>query len=147
MLTMAADEMFLGKWIAVLHRYRKSYVNRQLAAYDLSGIHFILLLALSRHNGASQEAMANHLKMEKTTIAKSVKMLEKNGYLRRERSLTDKRAYQVYLTPQGEALIPVIRHTVRDWEDQVAADLTPQERGLLENALHAMADRAGELLR
>jgi len=147
MLTMAADEIFLGKWIAVLHRYRKSYVNRQLAAYDLSGIHFILLLALSRHNGASQEAMANHLKMEKTTIAKSVKMLEKNGYLRRERSLSDKRAYQVYLTPQGEALIPVIRHTVRDWEDQVAAGLTPQERGLLENALHAMADRAGELLR
>ena len=144
---MTGDEIFLGKWIAVLHRYRKSYVNRQLAAYDLSGIHFILLLALSHRNGASQEAMADHLMMEKTAIAKSVKMLEKNGYLRRERSLRDRRAYQVYLTPQGEALIPVIRHTVRDWEDKVAADLTLQERGLLEKALHTMADRAGELLR
>ena len=147
MLKMTGDEIFLGKWIAVLHRYRKSFVNRQLAAYDLSGIHFILLLALSHHNGASQEAMADHLKMEKTTIAKSVKMLEKNGYLRRERSPSDKRAYQVTLTPQGEALIPVIRRTVRDWEDQVAADLTPQERAMLEKALHGMADRAGALLR
>ncbi|HPR79153.1 MAG TPA: MarR family winged helix-turn-helix transcriptional regulator, partial [Candidatus Limiplasma sp.] len=131
---------------AVLHRYRKSYVNRQLAAYDLSGIHFILLLALSHHNGASQEAMADHLMMEKTTIAKSVKMLEKNGYLRRERSLRDRRAYQVYLTPQGEALIPVIRRAVRDWEDDVTRDLDPQAHAALEKALRAMAERAGELL-
>lgn len=29
---MPADDIFLGKWIAVLHRYCKSYVNRKLAA-------------------------------------------------------------------------------------------------------------------
>lgn len=144
---MPSDDIFLGKWIAVLHRYRKSYVNRKLAAYDLSGVHFILLLALSRHDSTSQEDMADHLRMEKTTIAKSVKKLEKSGYLTREKSLADGRAYQVSLTPKGQELIPLIRKTVREWEAEVTADLSQEERFALEKALHGMADRADELLR
>jgi len=144
---MPADELFLGKWIAVLHRYRKSYVNRRLAAYDLSGIHFILLLALSHHDGVSQEAMADHLRMEKTTIAKSVKKLEKSGYLTREKSAADGRAYQVSLTPAGRELIPLIRGTVREWENEVTRGFTHDEYAALEKALHTMADRADELLR
>jgi len=144
---MPDEDIFLGKWIAVLHRYRKSYVNRKLAAYDLSGVHFILLLALSHHDGASQEDMASHLCLEKTTIAKSVKKLEKSGYLTREKSLVDGRAYQVFLTPKGQELIPLIRKTVREWEAEVTADLSREERLALEKALHGMADRADELLR
>jgi len=144
---MPGEDIFLGKWIAVLHRYRKSYVNRKLAAYDLSGVHFILLLALSRHDGISQENMADHLRMEKTAIAKSVKKLEKSGYLLREKSLADGRAYQVFLTPKGQELIPVIRQTVREWEDEVTAGLTQVERLALEKALHSMFDRAEALLR
>lgn len=143
---MGEEEIFLGKWIAMLHRCRKSYVNRRLSSYGLSGVHFMLLLALSSHDGVSQEAMAARLKMEKTAIAKSVKKLEQSGYIARERSEADGRAYRVFLTPEGLALIPLIRRTVREWEDEVTVGMPPEDRRALDRALHAMADRANELL-
>lgn len=139
---MARNENSLGKWISVLHRCRKSYFNRQLEPYGISGGQFIILLALSRHDGLRQEAISDHLKIDKTIAAKSIKKLESNGYLTKEKDQSDGRAYNVFLTQKAIDIIPSIKKTEKYWEEGVTSGLTEEECQLVEKLLHKMADNA-----
>jgi len=139
------ENNLLGIWIAILHRYRKSYVNKQLEAYGFSGGQFIILLTISKHDGSSQEEISQLLKIDKTTAAKSIKKLEINGYVLRKKDPTDGRAYNVYLTQKALDIIPLIRETVKKWDSEVTVGLTEEECRLAEEILHKMADNACEL--
>ena len=144
---MTREDNSLGKWIAVLHKNRKSYVNKQLEPYGFSGGQFIILLALSRHNGISQEEISEHLKIDKTIAAKSIKKLESNAYITRERNPSDGRAYNVFLTQKARDIIPLIRQAIIKWENAVTSGLTEQEYQTVERLLHEMAENAFRITR
>ena len=126
----------------MLHRYRKSYVNKRLEPYGISGAQFVILLALSRHDGICQEKICYHLKMDKTLAAKSIKKLESNGYLTRERDASDRRANNVYLTSKALEILPFIRQTIKNWENGVSSGLSEEEYQTVEKLLGKMADNA-----
>ncbi|NCU31624.1 MAG: MarR family transcriptional regulator [Candidatus Moranbacteria bacterium] len=137
-----SDEISLGKWIAVLHKYRRSYVNKKLEPYGFSGGQFTILLALSRHDGANQEEIAERLKIDKTMAAKAIKKLEGNGYILKKRDQSDGRAYNVFLTQKGRDLVPFIKKTALDWENGVISGLTEEECQTVERLLAKMANNA-----
>lgn len=139
---MTRDENSFGKYIAILHRNRKSYVNKRLEPYGISGGQFVILLSLSRHDGVSQEKISDQLKIDKTLAAKSIKKLELNGYLRRETDPSDRRAYNVFLTPKAHELIPLIRETKNNWEKAVMSGLSKEECRTVEKILGKMADNS-----
>ncbi len=139
---MKQDENSFGKWIAVLHRYRRSYVNKRLEQFGISGGQFVILLALSRHDGISQEEISYNLKIDKTMAAKSIKKLESNGYLTRKRDISDGRANNVFLTQMALDIIPFIRETIANWENCVTSGLTEEEHQTVERLLHKMAENA-----
>lgn len=139
---MNSEEISLGKWIAVLHKYRRSYVNKKLEPYGFSGGQFAVLLALSRHDGVNQEEIAEHLKIDKTMAAKAIKKLEGNGYILRKRDQFDGRAYNVFITHKGWELVPFIKKTVLDWENAVISGLTEEEYRTVERLLAKMANNA-----
>lgn len=132
-------EATIGRWISILQRYRKYYVSQQLEPLGIRGGHYIFLLMLSKHDGASQESISNYLKIDKTTTAKALKKLEESGYLNRQKDKTDKRAYQVFLTQKAWDALPVIHRAVREWEKQMLAGITTEEYNLLEALLCRMA--------
>lgn len=139
---MTRNENSLGKWISVLHRCRNSYFNKQLEPYGISGGQFIILLALSRYNGLRQEAISDRLKIDKSIAAKSIKKLESNGYLTKEKDQSDGRAYNVFLTQKAIDIIPSIKKTEEYWKGGVTSGLTEKECQLVEKLLHKMADNA-----
>ena len=142
---MSREDNLLGKWIAILHRYRKNYVNRQLESYGLSGEQFIILLALSHHDGASQEEISGVLKIDKTTTAKAIKRLEGSNYICRTKNSSDARAYHVFLTQKALTIIPLIRQTVKNWEQEVTFGFSKEEYRAMEAALQRMAENACRL--
>lgn len=135
-------ENSIGRWISVLYRYRKSYVNKWLEPYGIVGVQFIILLVLFRRGGASQENISDHLKIDKTTTAKAIKKLENNGYLMRKKDPSDKRAYNVYLTQKALDIIPFIQQTVIKWESIVTSGIPDEEYHMIENVLEKMAENA-----
>jgi len=132
----------VGKWISMLYRYRKSYANRMLDPYGIAGGQYLFLLTIYCNHGASQEKITDHLKIDKTTTAKAVKRLEKDGLVSRSVDEQDKRAYKVYLTEKAEALIPQIKQTMQAWEDLMLEEISEEEYTVLERVLQKMAEKA-----
>ncbi len=71
-MILVDNENSVGKWISVLYRYRKSYVNRKLEPYGIGGCQYLFLITLFKFDGASQEKISDYLKIDKTTTAKEV---------------------------------------------------------------------------
>lgn len=62
------------------------------------------LLEISRTDGISQNELAVSLNLAKSTVSRLVSKIVKRGWVRREQNQLDRRAYQLYLTGQGEQI-------------------------------------------
>lgn len=139
---MNCDRHSVSLWISILYRYRKSFLAKKLEQYGaLSGLHFIVLV-LQNNNGASQEQISNLLKIDKATVARSVRKLEREGYVVRETDQADKRAYKICLTPKAESLVPMIQSAIAEWDERIVSDMPDASRQMLQELLKHAAENA-----
>jgi DNA-binding MarR family transcriptional regulator len=135
-------EQSLGRWISILYRYGQSYVSKKLECFNIGSGQYVILLTLFRTNGISQEKLSDYLKIDKGSIAKSIKKLEDEGYIRRSIDSDDKRAYKVSLTQKGLDIIPLVQEAIKSWEDIIISDLSDSEKQIIEQLLYRMAKKA-----
>ena len=82
-------------------------VNRMLRENglpDISVAYFAVLHALWENNGMSITDLGEKAQLEKSTMTSLIDRMEGSGLLRREDHPTDRRAYQICLTPRGREL-------------------------------------------
>lgn len=84
-----------------------------------------------KDDGILQGILAKTLKVSKATSTRSIKNLEKEGYVYRERDEKDLRAYRVYLTEEGKEVRKVILEKLVFFADMLLSDFTLEERELL----------------
>ena len=100
----------------------------------------MILLHIARHPGTTQDAIVSHMYIDKCNVARRTKKLEELGYIRRETGKVDRRQNNLYLTEEGEKLVPVIRGYLREWAKTITRDLSDEEHilllGLLDRMLH-----------
>jgi DNA-binding MarR family transcriptional regulator len=63
------------------------------------------LIIVYQHPGLNQNALADRLYMDRNTVAEMVKRLAATGMLRRVSAKDDQRAYELFLAPDGAALL------------------------------------------
>lgn len=85
----AAEELFAREFA------QESITPRQKAA----------LVILYQQPGLSQNALADRLHMDRNTVAEMVKRLAATGLIRRTPAKSDQRAYELFLAPDGAALL------------------------------------------
>src|SRR5213594_3285677 len=71
------------------------------AGFDLSLSEMFALLALSAGEPVSQQVLAEQLHLEKSTVSRLVKHLERRGWVRRVRDLHDTRILRLHLSDAG----------------------------------------------
>lgn len=91
----------VGKDISHLFRSISIFVGRELEPYGIGSAQFPFLMLLLHEDGVSQEQLANSIKCDRATSARSIARLLDAGYVRREVDPTDRRAYRVFLTEHG----------------------------------------------
>lgn len=90
---------------------------------------------LSKHPGLSQIELAALLGTERATAGLQVAQCLKQGFVRRVASRTDRRRYELFVTPKGLKLLEDAREVIPQHEDMFAASLTPSERSTLRRLL------------
>jgi len=78
------------------------------------------LLTLSRAEGLTQGALADHLEVEPITACRMIDRLEEAGHVERRRDPADRRAWNIYLTGRSR---PLIAQLTRVADDLAAAAL------------------------
>jgi DNA-binding MarR family transcriptional regulator len=79
----------------------KRHIRASSTVYRLSSRDSSILAHLEQRTPLTPSALASHLGVRGSTLSAAIKRLEKLGYLRRERTLKDRRTMALALTPQG----------------------------------------------
>lgn len=128
--------------ISVTYRCAMLYRERELADTGLAGCQTPYLVALYRMPGISQEELARYLNVNKSSVARQLASLEKQGYVRREPSPDDRRILLVYPAERAMALRDRLFNVLHGWSDYLTADFTPEEKDMLSRMMLRVADRA-----
>ncbi len=98
-----------------------------------------LLVLVSRNPGISQTALARAVGVERSTLGEAIDRLRKRRLLLRKPAPKDRRSYALHLSESGEKFLDdFVPHLLRH-EDEVAGNLSPEERKTLIALLRRLA--------
>lgn len=130
----------LFKDFSCIHRHSQIYLLSKLKENNLGDCHPPVLVTIYLNEGLSQNELSKILHFNKGAIAKLVKSLEENGYIKRLADENDRRAHRLYLTDKGKQVIPILFSFEEDWANKAVDGLTDKELNTLNQLLHKIID-------
>ena len=118
----------LGKQISLLYRYSQIYFNAALKEYQLGSGQYIFLISLIKEDGINQEELAHRVCIDKDSTARAVAKLEHEGYIRREVSAVDRRAYTLYATEKAKRVYQALNRIFDEWNARLLAGFSDEEK-------------------
>ena len=123
------------------HRHRR--FAERLAPLDLHPRHFGMLSHLAANEGQSQQALSRALGIHRSAVVALVDDLEHRGLAERRRDPVDRRAYTLYVTPQGRELLAELQRVAAADEAELLTALNASERSQLISLLQRVAESQG----
>jgi DNA-binding MarR family transcriptional regulator len=78
---------------------------KELVKFGITSKHFGTMLIVSENPNITQVEVANIQRVDRTTMGQLIDLLEDKQLLKRTRHPSDRRAYCLKLTPEGEEAI------------------------------------------
>ena len=125
----------------IISRCQATYRN-VCAVEGLSACQHTLLLAVCRLSGCAQEEIARDIRLNKSTVARSLAVLEERGLVERKTNPSDKRELLVFPTPAAHALLPRVRAVAEEWNDLLTDGVAEEELAVFYAVLAKMEERA-----
>jgi DNA-binding MarR family transcriptional regulator len=94
-----------------------------------------VLLPLFEEDRLRMGELAARARLSKQTMTTLVRLMERNGLVRRERDPEDGRAYRVLLTPRARSFEAIAERVLARLDDLVAARLPETDRATLTGSL------------
>ncbi len=126
----------LARKMSTISRCINLYRNK-LAPKDLPGICHGYVFAIYNNPGMTQDWLANHLFINKSTVARHLAKLENAGYVERKTSPKDKRELLVYPTHKMKDIYPKIREITLGWNTIISEEISSEEL----EAFNSMLDK------
>mgnify|MGYP000002905435 CR=1 FL=1 len=101
----STPHQFLGFMLGAAYRRVTNLFARALKPYDITPEQWSVLFMIAGQEGINQKEVAAAVGKDQPTTARIVELLQKKGYVTKLMSSNDRRAFQVYATEQGKALI------------------------------------------
>ena len=125
----------------LLRRYNMIWYGKNFGGLDPRQGQGRILSALRRMNSISQKELGFILDIRPQSLGELLQKLEQNGYIRRERSKTDRRSLIVELTEKGETF-----QLQKPDYDELFVGLTVQEKKYLKSSLEKISVQLNELI-
>ncbi len=133
----------IGKLIWIIHRHHSVYLDNKLRELGIGVGQFRFLMQINRHDGLNQEQLSCHLDIDKTTTARALAKLEKEGLIYREKDPDDHRAHLLHITSKGRKVIPELKNILMEGTEILIQDFTGEEKELLISLLSRMLKNMG----
>ncbi|MBI9086724.1 MAG: MarR family transcriptional regulator [Desulfobacterales bacterium] len=136
------NQLTFNRFVSMISRCGQIYFDRELAHLNIGSGQIRILRALDLSDGVNQEHIRLIFHLDKGTVAKSIKPLIREGYIRREKNLDDKRAYRIFLTDKGREIMPMLKQTVQNWAEVLTSGFTTREKEAANDLLSRMSQNA-----
>ncbi len=134
----------IGKYLSRIHRLQLKYLKPVFNDLNIPPSSFSFILNIAKSPGISQKHLSALTRVDEALATRLIHQLEANNVVYKTRNPQDKRAFQLYLTEEGNQIVPEIQKALRIWWDVLLADM-PIE--ILEKSLETMTERADTLSR
>ena len=110
--------------IALIHNISKNqikYLKSRIEEYNL-GREIRYVMMVYDNPDCSQDDIVNIYGESKANVAKALRKLEDEGFIKREVNPDNRRKYMLRATSKAEELVPKVRQISKDWEREVGID-------------------------
>lgn len=94
--------------IGIIARALDSIANIEFRDIDLARGQYLYLVRIAENPGIIQEELSELLKVDRSTVARSVKKLEGKGLVQQKAAKDNKKNKEWFVTEKGEKLYPLI---------------------------------------
>lgn len=127
--------MSLLREIGIIARALDSIANIEFRDIDLARGQYLYLVRIKENPGIIQEALSDLLKVDRSTVARSVKKLEEKGLIEQRAAVDNRKNKEWFVTEKGESLYPFILAEHRYSENSALKGFSREEARELESLL------------
>lgn len=120
--------------IGLITRKSTTDMNQLAAEYQLENNLFLYLIRIVENEGLSQSDLVDLTRVDKTTLSRAIKKLEKEDYIVKQTNPENKRYKQLFPTAKTRALYDILFNLEQQVIHQGLKNLTTNEKETL-NAL------------
>lgn len=117
--------------IGMISRALEDISNKEFKELHLNKGQYVYLARIVEHPGIINDSLAECTRSDRTSVAKSVKNLEKEGLVRKESDAENKKIRRLYATNKGVELYQILARVERYSEKKAIAGLTKKEQNQL----------------
>lgn len=130
-------DLLYGK-IEKLVQYLGHLDQLKSSCCTLSMVQTSVIMAIGSMDSLSIVALADHLRLDKSTVSRHVSNLFDEGYLTRTESPEDRRYFVLGLTSKGEKAYQLIQSVTQAYYLDVFAKMSPEDQEHLHLGLSAL---------
>ncbi|MGE5525542.1 MAG: MarR family winged helix-turn-helix transcriptional regulator [Rhodospirillaceae bacterium] len=119
-----------------------SAIDQELAPLDVTSAQYIVMAQLSYSLADSASQLCKSISYDPGAMTRMIDRLEAKGFVRRVRCPGDRRASNLELTPEGQAVFPKMRDKVVSVLNRFLRGFTKAEVRELESLLQRVLDNA-----
>jgi MarR family transcriptional regulator for hemolysin len=116
----------LGFLFADIARLLRRNMDRRLQTLGLTQAQWRAIVYLSRSEGMTQAALAESLEIQPITLTRLIDRMENAGWVERRTHPLDRRAVQLYLTPQSQPILEEMHARAADTINDAMHDIAPR---------------------
>ncbi|MFD1705612.1 MarR family winged helix-turn-helix transcriptional regulator [Siminovitchia sediminis] len=105
--------------IGMIARALDSISNIEFREYDLTKGQYLYFVRICENPGIIQEKLADMIKVDRTTVSRAIKKLEKNGFIEKKDDPHNKKIKKLFPTEKGRKIYPFIKRE-HDHSNRVA---------------------------
>jgi|TARA_B100000959_G_scaffold126590_1_gene132938 DNA-binding MarR family transcriptional regulator len=139
---MTSLEESTGFLVVRTARTMKKALDAKLSEYGLTTSQLTVLNALAKEDGLSLSVVGKRVYLDKPAITGLADRLEKDNFVERRRTSTDRRVIQLFLTDKGSNLLQELDEIATKVDQQLVSVLAPEELTEFRNLLNCIWEGA-----
>lgn len=139
------SEESTGFLVAQAYRKIVYLLFLRLKEYDITPEQWSVLYKIAQFEGINQKEIAQRTAKDQPTITRILDVLIKKGWAEKRMSTTDRRAYLVYVTEAGRALVEQTLPVERSVIAEVTEGIDASQLALLRETLIRLSENADKL--
>ncbi|WP_440195134.1 MarR family winged helix-turn-helix transcriptional regulator [Anaerocolumna jejuensis] len=132
----------IARYNGIFNRQTQAYIGAAFSSMNISYSEGILLMNLYDNEGINQEELSSMLHIDKAAIARSIKSLEKKGYIIREVKTKDRRVKKLFLTDNAKGQKENFSSLIQKWEDFITEGMETETLTQFSKVIKLMAQKS-----
>ena len=125
----------LLKWISVVDRFSKLYLDKLLISHGINSSQHMFLIKICENPGILQDSLIDTIYLHPSNIVRTVASLENKGLLIRKPCQEDKRTCRLYPTNQAMSMIADVETACAQTETVLLQGFSEEEKAQFEKSL------------